>query len=233
MLDRALQYYRAQSGTIARNAAEESAMLFFGWIPGTLGIAARSIVWRLLADCRGTLAADTGVIIKHSGHIEFGDGVFLDRRVYLHGGTGGLKIGSRTRIMYGAQINVFNYRNLSTSRINIGSDCVVGAGCLITGQGGVDIGDSVIIAPKVMILPVDHICDNPDLPIKEQGLEAKPIVVESNAWIGAGAIILGGVKIGKGSVIGAGSVVTADVPPRCVAAGNPARVIKNLDDAKK
>jgi len=78
-------------------------------------------------------------------------------------------------------------------------------------------------------LPVDHNYDRAGINIRDQGINPSPITVEDNVWIGGGAIILGGVTVGSGSVIGAGSVVNEDVPPRCVAVGNPIKVVRRLD----
>jgi acetyltransferase-like isoleucine patch superfamily enzyme len=71
--------------------------------------------------------------------------------------------------------------------------------------------------------------DDPTRPIIEQGITAKGIVVEDNAWIGAGAIVCDGVRIGKGAVVGAGAVVVEDVPPHTVVAGVPAKVVKGIE----
>jgi len=228
--DRALQYYRAQSGSLWRHLCEELLMLAAGWIPGGVGIAVRGPAWRALIGGKGLFAADTGVVIKHSGTITIDSGVFLDRRVYLHGGEKFLIIGSGTRIMHGAQVMVYNYRDLECSFIRIGSNCVIGPGCVITGQGGVTIGNDVIIGPKALILPVDHNYSRADVSIREQGIRPLPINISDNVWIGGGAEILGGSEIGSGSVVGAGSVVKGPVPARSVVAGNPAKVIKYLDE---
>jgi acetyltransferase-like isoleucine patch superfamily enzyme len=77
-----------------------------------------------------------------------------------------------------------------------------------------------------MLLPINHRFEDPHRAIKEQGIEAKGITVESGAWIGGGAIILDGVTVGQNAVVAAGAVVTEDVPARTVVAGNPARRIK-------
>jgi len=229
VIERVPEYYRAQSGSVLRNTAEELLMSLFGWLPGGTGIALRAVLWRLLVKGAGFFSADTGVIIKHTDAIEIGKGVFLDRRVYLHGGKKALRIGDGARLMFGAQVNVYNYRDLDCSFIEIGSNCVIGAGCVITGQGGVRIGNDVIIGPHALILPVDHNYESAQLPIRGQGIRPSPILIEDNVWIGGGTIILGGATIGSGSVVGAGSVVKETVPSRCVVAGNPAKVIRRLD----
>jgi len=75
---------------------------------------------------------------------------------------------------------------------------------------------------------VDHVFDDPTRPILEQGLRAFGITIEDDAWIGAGAIILDGVRIGRGAVVGAGAVVTRDVAPHTVVAGVPARLVRRI-----
>jgi maltose O-acetyltransferase len=90
----------------------------------------------------------------------------------------------------------------------------------------VDIGEGVLIGPNVQIYTATHPLD---WKLRKEGLEnAKPVFIGSHVWIGGGSIILPGVKIGDRSVIGAGSVVTKDIPPDVLAVGNPCRVIRYL-----
>lgn len=91
--------------------------------------------------------------------------------------------------------------------------------------GGVEIGDDVRIATHTVIVAATHRFQALDVPIREQGVEGRKIVIEDDVWIGANVCILGGVTVGSGAVIGAGSVVTRSVPRGAIAAGNPARVI--------
>jgi maltose O-acetyltransferase len=90
--------------------------------------------------------------------------------------------------------------------------------------GPVTIGDRVQIGPAVQILAVDHPVD-PGARLSEQGL---PVAIHDDVWIGGGAIVCPGVTIGASSVIGAGSVVTRDIPARVVAVGNPCRVLRSV-----
>jgi acetyltransferase-like isoleucine patch superfamily enzyme len=96
---------------------------------------------------------------------------------------------------------------------------------MIYGTGGLKIGNDVRIATHVVITPAGHVFDKKDIPIRLQGVEMKGIVIEDDVWIGANATILDGVIIGRGCVIGAGSVVTKSLPEYSVAVGVPARVI--------
>lgn len=93
-------------------------------------------------------------------------------------------------------------------------------------KGLIKIGNNVRIAPNVMMISANHVFENPDIPIREQGMEVKPITIEDDVWVAGRVNIIAGVTIGKGSVIGAGSVVTKDIPPYSVAVGVPAKVIK-------
>ena len=98
--------------------------------------------------------------------------------------------------------------------------------CVILDNNEVRIGNHVMIGPNVQIYTAAH---DLQAETRNQGWEiAKPIEIEDNVWIGGGAIILPGVRIGRNSVVGAGSVVTHDVPPNTVVAGNPAKVIKAI-----
>jgi maltose O-acetyltransferase len=91
----------------------------------------------------------------------------------------------------------------------------------------VKIGREVLMGQNVTILTTNHEFEDPKIPIHYQGVrERKPVLVGDDVWIGANSILLPGIRIGNGSVIGAGSVVTKDIPPLSVAAGNPASVIR-------
>lgn len=113
----------------------------------------------------------------------------------------------------------------------IGKKVLIGAGSKITGP--VTFGDNILLAQNVVMSGLNHDFEDINTPIVQQGFSVKTIFVEDGAWIGAGAIITAGVRIGKNSVIGAGSVVTKDVPDYCVAVGNPAKVVKYFDHEKK
>ena len=110
--------------------------------------------------------------------------------------------------------------------IQIGDYVTINPFCYIHGGGGITIGDSVRIAFHVCLVSMEMVYDNPEIEIRRQGYARSPITIDDDAWIGSGAIVLRGVHIGQGSVVGAGAVVTKDVPPYVVVAGVPARIIK-------
>lgn len=109
------------------------------------------------------------------------------------------------------------------SRLTIGRRVFINSNLLAMSRGGVTIGDDVQIAANVSLISNNH--DFYD----RQVLLCKPVEICSHAWIGANAVILPGVRVGRFAVVGAGAVVTRDVPDYAVVAGNPARVIKLLD----
>lgn len=111
--------------------------------------------------------------------------------------------------------------------IRVGRNVFVNQNCTFYDLGGLDIADDVKIGPNVSIITSGH----PVEPFQWRTLVvAKPIVIERNVWIGAGATIIGGVTVGESSVVAAGSVVTKDVPANTLVGGNPARVIRLIGD---
>lgn len=109
--------------------------------------------------------------------------------------------------------------------IEIGDNSGLGLDCMVSGP--LSIGDNVMMGPGVMIYTQNHNYYRLDIPMIQQGdSDKRKITIGNDVWIAARVIILPGVTIGDGAVIGAGSIVTRDVPPYAVVAGNPAKVIK-------
>ena len=104
----------------------------------------------------------------------------------------------------------------------IGKRVFINAGCQFQDQGGITIGDDVLVGPQTIIATLNH---DPD-PKKRGGMFAKPVVIGDKVWLGARVTICPGVMIGEGAIVGAGAVVTKDVPTRTVVAGVPAKIIK-------
>jgi maltose O-acetyltransferase len=112
-----------------------------------------------------------------------------------------------------------------TPAITIGSNSGIGVNCEVNGP--VSIGNDVMMGPEVVIYTRSHAHDRTDIPMREQGAaEVRPVSIGDDVWIGRRAIIMPGVTIGEGCIIGAGAVVTKDVPPYSIAGGVPAKVIK-------
>jgi len=111
--------------------------------------------------------------------------------------------------------------------IRLGRNVFINQNCTMYDLGGIDIGDDVMIGPNVSIITSSHPLEPSQ---RRDFVIAKPIVIERNVWVAAGATIIGGVTIGENSVVAAGSVVTHDVPRNSLAGGNPARVIRGIGD---
>jgi acetyltransferase-like isoleucine patch superfamily enzyme len=107
----------------------------------------------------------------------------------------------------------------------IGRNVFVNQNCTFYDLGGLDIADDVMIGPNVSLITSGH----PVEPSRRRDFTiARPIVIERNVWIAAGATIIGGVTVGENSVVAAGSVVTRDVPPNTLVGGNPAKAIRSI-----
>lgn len=109
--------------------------------------------------------------------------------------------------------------------IRVGRKVFINQRCQLNDIGGIEIGDDVMIGPGVSLITSGHPVDPAS---RYDGITAAPIRIERNVWIGASAMILQGVTIGENSVIGAGAIVTHDVPPSTLAAGVPAKVIRTI-----
>jgi acetyltransferase-like isoleucine patch superfamily enzyme len=118
---------------------------------------------------------------------------------------------------------------LATSVIRIGARCSFAGGVTLSAAEQIEFEDDVIVARNVYISDHSHRFDNRGVPISQQGIDrVKPVRIGGGCWLGQNAVILPGVRIGKGSVVGANSVVREDVPDYSVVAGVPARVIRAI-----
>lgn len=143
---------------------------------------------------------EKGVLVFHPENIEIGDNVYIGHYAILKG----------------------YYKN----RMIIGDHTWIGQQCFLHSAGGLIIGKAVGIGPRVTILTSQHKDSNHEIPVYFSPLQFAEVLLGDGCDIGAGAIILPGVKIGEGAIIGAGAVVTEDVPAYEVWAGVPAREIK-------
>jgi acetyltransferase-like isoleucine patch superfamily enzyme len=110
--------------------------------------------------------------------------------------------------------------------VTIGDRCLIGKGSGIVGHERVVIGDDVFTGHHVYITDANHGYEDPGLPIGEQFAPPRPVFIGEGSWLGHGTIVLPGASVGRHVVVGAGSVVTGDLPDFSVAVGNPARVIR-------
>lgn len=120
------------------------------------------------------------------------------------------------------------------SKISLGAHVVIRPGTMLfadprEGGAGITIEDNVLIGSGVHMYVHNHRFEDTERSISEQGwYPSEPIILKKGCWVGANAVILPGVSVGKNSVIGAGSVATKDIPDFCVAVGTPAKIVKKL-----
>jgi acetyltransferase-like isoleucine patch superfamily enzyme len=154
-----------------------------------------------LARCGAGVVFENEVLVFHPETVEIGDDVYVGHRTILKG----------------------YYKG----RMKIGRGTWIGQNCFFHSAGVIEIGEDVGIGPGVQILTSAHRLDELDKPILCSTIDFSPVKVMDGSDIGVGSIILPGVTIGRGAQVGAGSVVTADVPDYAVVAGSPARVLRS------
>lgn len=128
-------------------------------------------------------------------------------------------------------IEDFSTINNGSGDVLIGHHTLVGMSNVIIGP--VTLGNNIILAQHVVMSGLNHNYEDPSIPIVQQNVRTAPIVVEDDCWIAANAVITAGVTIGRHAIVAAGAVVTKDVAPFTIVAGNPAKPIKQYDAEKK
>ena len=147
-----------------------------------------------------------------------GRGVRLSTRPKPSGPLGHINIGAHCRICDGTTLATFG------GHIAIGPLSYIGPNTLIFGHGGVEIGTSALIAGQVFIVAANHEFSRTDIPIALQGDSKRGISIGNDVWLGASVKVVDGVRIGCGSVVAAGAVVTRSLPEYSISRGVPARV---------
>ena len=154
-----------------------------------------------LGACGEATVIEEGVLVFHPEHVFLGANVYVGHQAMLKA----------------------YFRN----ELRVGDGTWIGQQCFFHAAGGIEIGRNVGIGPGVELLTSTHAEAGRAVPILHAPIEAAPIVVEDDADLGVGAIVLPGARIGRGAQVGAGAVVTRDVPAYAVVAGNPARVLRH------
>jgi acetyltransferase-like isoleucine patch superfamily enzyme len=177
----------------------------------------------------GWVLVGKGASIRYARHLSVGRDFIVEDYAEVNCMTyRGIIAGDRVTIGKHAIIRPTNiYGSAIGEGLKIGNNSSIGPYSYIGCSGFIEIGDNVMMSPRVSIYAENHLFDNPDLSIKEQGVKREFVKIEDDCWIAANTVILAGVTIGRGSVIAAGSVVTKDVPPYSIVGGVPAKVIKS------
>ena len=173
------------------------------------------------------LFAGHRITVRHGRTIRIGRSSIIGDDVILDGlAQDGLRIGANVTIGRGCTLLSTGVVARRGVGIVIGDRTGISEYCHLAGQGGLTIGSDVLFGPGIRVFTENHRFDRPDQVIRVQGEERAPVVIEDGSWIGGSVVILAGVRIGTGAVVGAGSVVTADVPAGAIVVGNPARVVR-------
>lgn len=179
----------------------------------------------------------SGGSISEFARIDGASGIELADGVHIHAGAtvaagclgprdwegspprGRVSIGAGTAVLPGAIIAAYD------GSIELGANVSVNPYTILYGHGGLRVGENTRIAAHTVVVPANHVFEDPTLPICKQGLTQLGINIGCDVWVGAGVRILDGVTIGDGAVIAAGAVVTRDVPPLSIFGGVPAKLI--------
>lgn len=176
----------------------------------------------------GLVFVGKGVSVKYARYLQAGKDLIIEDYAEINClSSKKIIIGNRVSIGKFAVIRPSNaYGGEIGEGLKIGNHSNIGPYCYIGCSGYIEIGNHVMMSPRVSIYAENHVFERTDITIKEQGVRKQSVKIEDDCWIAANSIILAGVTIGRGSVVAAGSVVTKDVPPYSVVAGVPAQIIK-------
>lgn len=173
----------------------------FRWIPGRIGGRMRRAWLKRYFKHSEHIYVGVGCEFVAPGSMSFFGRTLINDGCYFNAEGGSISVGDWTAFNIGAHINA-----------SVGGNIIIGAHCPI--------------GPGVVMRTANHRFSRVDIYIQEQGNDIADIVIEDDCWIGANAVILGGVRIGRGAIIGAGAVVTKDIPSMAIAVGVPARFKK-------
>lgn len=208
----------------------ELVVLVSSRVPGALGLWLRARLYPLILGRVGrNVVFGTSVAIRHGHKIAIGDNVVIDDGCCLDAkgvDNRGIVVGS----------GVFVGRNTILSCKNgdiVIDDCAnIGFNCEIFAAARVHVGRDVLMAAYTYLVGGDHLYDRADVPVLQQGRTARGIDVGPGAWLGAHVVVTDGSTIGRDAIIGAGAVVVGDIPEFAIAAGVPARVLRDRRDGR-
>jgi len=180
-----------------------------------------------LRACGGRFFLGRQTRILFPDYLAVGRNVAIGDYVYMTCyGRHGVTLGHNVRLREFGWVQVTSHLTNPGEGLVVGDNTYIGPHCLLGAGGLITIGRDVALGAYVQLLAENHNFADPARAINEQGVTREGITIEDGCWLGNSVIVLDGVRIGARSVVGAGAVVTRDVPPASVAVGNPARVVK-------
>ncbi len=184
-----------------------------------------------LRRCGGRFFLGRQARILFPSQLSVGRNVVVGDYVFMNCyGLRGVTLGSNVRLREFGWVQVTSHLSNPGDGLDIGDDTYIGPHCVLGSGAGISIGNDVMFGAYVQLLAENHAFSDPDVAVSFQGVTRQGIKIGDGCWLGNGVIVLDGVHIEEHSVIGAGSVVTRDVPARSVAVGNPARIIKTRSE---
>jgi len=209
---------------------EMSSAALRAMVLSALSKAARGQVRRWgFKRVRGMIFLGQHVTLRNKSYISIGRSFIAEDYCEIQGlSRRGIVIGDRVTLGRFSMIRPSGYYGGEIGEgMRIGDHSSVGPYSYIGCSGFVEIGRNVMIAPRVSLHAENHNFAELGRPIKEQGVTRAPITIEDDCWIASHAVILAGVRIGRGAIVSAGSVVTRDVPPYAIVGGVPARMLRS------
>jgi acetyltransferase-like isoleucine patch superfamily enzyme len=188
----------------------------------------RGTVYRaVLGGIGSSCLIEADVRLQVPRRVFLGNRVFVGQYSYLDGQTSFLRLGD--------DVHLARFCTLRAGErgITIHDGAGINTRAYVDGNGEVEIGRNALLSPGVQIISGNHVFDRTDVPIRDQGTAYGKVTVGEDCWLGTNVIVLPGVTIGRGSVVGAGAVVTGDLPVLSIALGVPARVVGRRGAAGK
>ena len=212
------------SRSLGRLLLYEVVVLASSWVPGALGLLLRRLLYpRLLGSSGRNVVFGQGVVLRHPGKIRLGNDVTIDDLVVLDAkGTGnrGIDVGDGVFIGRGTILSCKDGDIVLGDHVNVGFHSEIFSGSRVS------VGRYGLFAAYTYLVGGGHEFERAGLAVLEQPRSSRGIALGDNVWLGTGAKVLDGVRIGSDVVVGAGAVVTSDLPDGVVAAGMPARILR-------
>jgi len=209
----------------------ELVMLCSAWVPGALGLLLRAKLYPLLLGaCGRNVSFGVNVTLRHPRKIRIQDDVAIDDGCVLDAkgaANQGIQVGRRVFLGRNSILACKDGDIVLEDGVNVSYNCAVFS------ASSVRIGAQTLLAAYCYVVGGGHDFDQLDRPVVQQGRPSKGIEIGPGGWLGAGAVILDGVSVGHDAVIGAHAVVTQDIPPFAVAAGAPARVVRDRQNGAR
>lgn len=208
----------------------ELVMLTSAWVPGALGLLLRKLLYPLLlGGCGRGVVFGQGVVLRHPHKVRLGDRVTVDDLVVLDAkgsANRGITVGSGAFLGRGTILSCKDGDITLGDHANLGFHCEVFSGSTVT------VGSHALFAAQVYLVGGGHEFEDREAAVIDQPRTSRGIVLGDDVWLGTGAKVLDGVRIGSHAVVGANAVVTGDLPEAAIAAGVPARVLRRREPGR-